>query len=335
MGAAGREVWVVGFEQLTGGLICVRELLAGWLGRRYLLRGPSARALVGRSLGRLILFPERRRFGPTGRKHFSRLLRRLGNVSCNRLLGLEGNKFDGWLRLGPRLGLRDQSFTESTLGWFRAIAAAFDGQVGPFSFARAITVSIAVSVSVSRPLAEFLDRGRIALGRAKRSVDGIWTRRAATGVAYAIAITLSARVASAFTLTWGRVGLYATGSRPFEILGFDIRDVQESVATDREVDESGLNCGLEIDDSSLVNVAGVALVTGTLDVQLFEYAVLNDGDPTFLGLFDVDQHFFLHAVSFRSFRRKSGGMSGVDVSSNNSPLARARLIPASWPDAAI
>jgi hypothetical protein len=74
--------------------------------------------------------------------------------------------------------------------------------------------------------------------------------------------------------------------------------VEEAVTADREVDERGLNRRLEVDDLPFVDVAGVALVTGALDVQLFEDAVLNNCDATFLGLEDIDQHFFFHAVSF-------------------------------------
>ena len=34
-------------------------------------------------------------------------------------------------------------------------------------------------------------------------------------------------------------------------------------------------------------------------LKFFENAVLNDGDSAFFGLKNIDQHFFLHANSFR------------------------------------
>ena len=78
--------------------------------------------------------------------------------------------------------------------------------------------------------------------------------------------------------------------------------MQEAVAADRKVDERGLDGRLEVDDPALVDVARIALVAGSLDVKLLENAVLDDRDPAFLGLEHVDQHFFLHAVSFRDLR---------------------------------
>jgi hypothetical protein len=85
---------------------------------------------------------------------------------------------------------------------------------------------------------------------------------------------------------------------PVVVLRLDVGDVQEAVAPDREVDERGLDRRLEVDDLPLVDVPGIALVAGALDVQLLEDAIFDDGDPAFLGLEHVDQHFFLHASIF-------------------------------------
>jgi len=82
--------------------------------------------------------------------------------------------------------------------------------------------------------------------------------------------------------------------------------VEKAIATDRKVDECRLDGWLKVDDSPFVNVARVALVTGALDVKLFEDSILDDGDTAFLGLKHVDQHFLLHAVSFRDLRRLIG-----------------------------
>ncbi|MDG3008037.1 hypothetical protein PZE19_30095 [Paludisphaera sp. Pla2] len=73
--------------------------------------------------------------------------------------------------------------------------------------------------------------------------------------------------------------------------------MEEAVAADREVDERGLDGRLQVDDLALVDVAGVALVARAFDVELFQDAVLDDGDPALLRLEHVDQHFFLHALS--------------------------------------
>ena len=82
------------------------------------------------------------------------------------------------------------------------------------------------------------------------------------------------------------------------VLGLHVGDVQEAIAADGEIDERGLDRRLEIDDLALVDVTGVALVAGALDVQLLKDAILDDGDTAFLGLEHVDQHFFLHAGVF-------------------------------------
>ena len=82
------------------------------------------------------------------------------------------------------------------------------------------------------------------------------------------------------------------------VLRLDVRDVEEAVAAHREIDECGLDGRLEVDDLSFVNVAGVALVAGALDVQLFEDAVLDDRDPAFLGLKTlISISFFMRSLS--------------------------------------
>jgi hypothetical protein len=85
---------------------------------------------------------------------------------------------------------------------------------------------------------------------------------------------------------------------PMIVLRLDVRDVQEAVAADGEIDERRLDRRLEVNDLALVDVTGVTLVTRALDVQLLKHAVLDDGDAALLGLEHVDQHFFLHAGIF-------------------------------------
>jgi hypothetical protein len=82
------------------------------------------------------------------------------------------------------------------------------------------------------------------------------------------------------------------------ILGLDVRDMEESIAPHRKIDERRLNRGFDVDDFSFIDIPGITLVAGPFNVELFEYAVLDDCDSAFLRLEHVDQHFFLHAVSF-------------------------------------
>jgi hypothetical protein len=91
-----------------------------------------------------------------------------------------------------------------------------------------------------------------------------------------------------------------------KILRRHVRDVEKSVAPHGEIDKGGLDCGLEIDDLAFVDVARVTFVAGSFDVKLLEGAVLDDGDPAFLRLKHIDQHFFLHAGSFPDLRLRSG-----------------------------
>jgi uncharacterized protein YjbI with pentapeptide repeats len=127
--------------------------------------------------------------------------------------------------------------------------------------------------------------GRSAFGRTisvapRRFAVAPWVVDVATRLARAVAGAEVALVAQVFAI----------------VLGLDVGDVKESIAADGKVDEGGLDGRLEIDDLSLVDVSGVALVAGSLEVQFFEHAILNDGDATFLRLEDVNQHLFLHAV---------------------------------------
>ncbi|MGH8432680.1 MAG: hypothetical protein ACREUF_20005, partial [Solimonas sp.] len=74
----------------------------------------------------------------------------------------------------------------------------------------------------------------------------------------------------------------------------DIADVQEAIAPDAEIDKGGLNAWLDVDDSPLVDVAHIAFVARAFDVQLFQDAVLQNGDAAFFRLKYVNKHFLLH-----------------------------------------
>src|SRR5262249_40548295 len=84
-----------------------------------------------------------------------------------------------------------------------------------------------------------------------------------------------------------------TGRLQMAIIGrLYIRDVQETVAANAEIDKRGLDAGLDVDDPAFVDVADIALLAGTLDVQLFENPILDNGDPAFLRLQHINKHLF-------------------------------------------
>ena len=83
-----------------------------------------------------------------------------------------------------------------------------------------------------------------------------------------------------------------------EVLRLDVADVQEPVAAHAEIDERRLDARLQVDHDSLVDVSYVIVLSGPFDVQLFKDSVLNDRNPAFFRLGDVDQHFLFHVVAF-------------------------------------
>jgi len=134
---------------------------------------------------------------------------------------------------------------------------------------------------------------RQVIRRRRRRTTAIITSRPS------LAITTRVAVPVAFPIARARLRLAARGRIAIEVLGLDVRDVEKPVSPYRKIDERSLDGRLEVDNLALVDVARIALVAGSLHVKLFENAVLDDGDPAFFGLKHIDQHFFLHAVSFR------------------------------------
>src|SRR5207249_1787255 len=80
---------------------------------------------------------------------------------------------------------------------------------------------------------------------------------------------------------------------------FHIGNVQKAVAANAEIYERRLNTRLDVDNPSLVDVADVALLAGTLDVELLQDAILEDGNAALFRLEYVDKHVFLHENPFR------------------------------------
>ena len=83
-----------------------------------------------------------------------------------------------------------------------------------------------------------------------------------------------------------------------KVLRLHVADVQKPVAAHAKIDKRRLDARLQVDHDSLVDVPYVIVLSGSFDVQLFEDSVLNDRDPAFLRLRDVDQHFLFHVVAF-------------------------------------
>src|SRR5262249_21237090 len=157
----------------------------------------------------------------------------------------------------------------------------------PLSLAVPFAVPVAIPVTVTVPLTPLAPV----------------TVPVAIPVAVPVAITVTVPVAVA-----------AAGVQGPPVGRLHVADVQKAVAADAEIDERRLDGRLDVDDAALVDVADVALVAGALDVQLFEHAVLEDGDAALLRLEDVDEHFFLHHSLSRGQesgdRRQESGVRG-------------------------
>jgi hypothetical protein len=92
---------------------------------------------------------------------------------------------------------------------------------------------------------------------------------------------------SAMAITPAAAALAASGTVLLEvpIIGwFDIRDMEEAVAADAEIDKGSLDARFDIHDSAFVDIADVTFVTGAFNIQFLENAILHNGNPAFLGL---------------------------------------------------
>src|SRR5262249_28069202 len=101
--------------------------------------------------------------------------------------------------------------------------------------------------------------------------------------------------------------LSTTGIQMTIVGRLHVGDMQESIPPDAEIDEGRLDARLDVDDTTLVNVTDIAFMAGTFDIQLFEDAVFDDGDSTFLGLQYVDQHLLLHKLPFQIKLMRASG----------------------------
>ena len=132
------------------------------------------------------------------------------------------------------------------------------------------------------------------------------------GIPLGIAIGLHSDRLSAASGGWlGRFkGLVGIEPALPVILRLHIADVQKSVAPYAEINEGRLDTRLNINDPALVDVTDVVVLTGALNIEFLQNAVFHNGNPAFLRLRHIDQHFLFHRIFF-SFRyppaRRGGG----------------------------
>jgi len=92
----------------------------------------------------------------------------------------------------------------------------------------------------------------------------------------------------------------------------EIGDVEETVSTDPEIDEGGLNGGLNVDHGSEIDVSDMQVFRGVFEVELFENPVFEDCDSAFLTLDVINDNllfllFFHRARVLSGFRAQSNG----------------------------
>ncbi len=97
---------------------------------------------------------------------------------------------------------------------------------------------------------------------------------------------LDGRAVTARGLAADVLGLAAAG----EVLGLEVADVEEAVLALAEVDEGGLDGGLDVGDDALVDVADVAEGGGAFDVEFLKLGFLEHGDAALVALGHVDEH---------------------------------------------
>jgi hypothetical protein len=207
------------------------------------------------------------------------------------------------------------------------IAAPANRQVGPLAFAFPIPVAVELRVTFSRTF--FRSRRRIGSTRLRAKARlGRERRPALFATTSSFAARLALPAAFPFPVRWPAFRFVVRRPVALKISRLDVGDVKEAVATDRKVDERRLDGGLEIDDPSLVDVARVTFVAGSFDVELLENAVLHDRDAALFRLEHVDQHFFLHAISFHDLRRRIGVDERLGIVASPSGESRAGDVPA-------
>src|SRR5438270_484194 len=121
--------------------------------------------------------------------------------------------------------------------------------------------------------------------RGKNSSSSWYVDEGSTGVVAASSFSVRCSAESMIRGLGGAVAIVTAPLLQMAVVSrFHVRDVQEAIAANAEIHERRLNARLDVDNAAFVDIADVAFLAGTFDVQLFENAVLHDGDAALLGL---------------------------------------------------
>ena len=83
-----------------------------------------------------------------------------------------------------------------------------------------------------------------------------------------------------------------------KIAGLHITDVQETVSTNAEIDEHGLDSWLKIDNFSFVDITNEIFLAFPFYIKFLEPIIFNNRNPIFFGLRRIDKHCLFHLNSF-------------------------------------
>jgi hypothetical protein len=62
--------------------------------------------------------------------------------------------------------------------------------------------------------------------------------------------------------------------------------------------EGGMQAGLKSDDFPFIDIPAGKFLEGSLDDQFGQDTIFHEGHATFLGIRDIDEHFFYHKLVF-------------------------------------
>jgi hypothetical protein len=137
----------------------------------------------------------------------------------------------------------------SPLSSFRGVSA-----LTTFATFRRIAAIPCLPFSTAPALAPFASLAPITAFGTLAPITALGTLAPITAITIATPIAAS----TAFRF-WGAAENFDP-FRAVEVLGIDIRDMKESIATDTKVDKRRLDTRLDIDDAAFINVADVAFV---------------------------------------------------------------------------
>jgi ornithine cyclodeaminase len=82
-----------------------------------------------------------------------------------------------------------------------------------------------------------------------------------------------------------------------KVLRLHVADMEKAVAANAKIDKRRLDTRLQIDNGALVNVADVRVLARAFNIELFQQAILQDGDAALFRLGNIDQNFLFHVIS--------------------------------------